>query len=119
MMAIAANEEMYVHQMVVVSAYVQGELHDEVYMKQPERFVKRGEEMKFCKLLRPLYGFKQSGREWYKKFDNYLRKIRCSRTIADPCIYVFGESEDKVIVIIYVDDLIFISKNLKQLEFVK
>ena len=119
MMAIAANEEMYVHQMDVVSAYVQGELHDEVYMKQPEMFVKRGEEMKVCKLLRPLYGLKQSGHEWYKKFDNYLRKIGCSRTIADPCIYVFGDTEDKVILIIYVDDFLFISKNLKELECVK
>jgi len=59
LLAAAVNEELYVHQMDVVLAYVQGELTDEVYMEQPEMYVQRGEESKVCKLLKPLYGLKQ------------------------------------------------------------
>lgn len=54
---------MYIHQMDVISAYVQGDLLDDIYMKQPEMFVKCDKENKVCKLIKPLYGLKQAGRE--------------------------------------------------------
>lgn len=119
LLAASVNEEMHVHQMDVISAYVQGELNDEIYMEQPEMFVKHGHEEKVCKLLKPLYGLKQSGREWYKKLDNYITKTGGKRTSADPCVYVFGKNEERVIVIIYVDDLILASKELDRLEYIK
>ena len=110
LIAAAVNDEMHIHQMDVISAYVQGELHDEIYMEQSETFVELGNEDKVCKLLRPLYGLKQSGREWYKKLDDFILKIGGKRTPADPCVYVIGGGEDRVILVIYVDDLIFASK---------
>lgn len=110
---------MHVHQMDVISAYVQGELNNEVYMEQPEMFVKHGHEEKVCKLLKPLYGLKQSGREWYKKLDSYITGIGGKRTLADPCVYVFGKNDERVIVIIYVDDLILALKELTRLEYIK
>lgn len=119
LLAAAVNEEMYVHQMDVISAYVQGELHDEVYMTQPEMFVERGNEDKVCRLLKPLYGLKQSGREWYKKLNSYLVENGGECTPADPCVYVFGKGENRVIIIIYVDDLILASKTLQKLESIK
>lgn len=63
LLAAAVNEELYVHQMDVVSAYVQGDLTDKVYMEQPEMYIRRCEESKVWKLLKPLYGLKQSGRQ--------------------------------------------------------
>lgn len=77
------------------------------------------EESKVCKLLKPLYVLKQSGRQWYKKLDGYIINNRGVRTVADPCIYVFGKGDERVIVIIYVDDLILASKRAKELEIVK
>jgi hypothetical protein len=118
LLAAAVNEEMYVHQMDVISAYVQGELHDEVYMKQPEMFAEERKEEEVCKLLKPLYGLKQSGREWYKKLD-YMKNNGGRRTPSDPCVYVFGENDERVIIIIYVDDLILASKKLEKLNEVK
>ncbi|KAG7188153.1 hypothetical protein KM043_013372 [Ampulex compressa] len=100
--------------MDVVIAYVQGELNEEIYMEQLEMFVKRGHEEKVCKLLKPLYDLKQSDREWYKKLDNYIIEIGDRRTPANPCVYVIGENETQVIVIIYVDDLILASKRLNK-----
>lgn len=118
LLAASVNEEMHVHQMDVVSAYTQGELSDEVYMEQPEMYAQKGEE-KVCKLLRPLYGLKQSGREWYKTFDKYVTNNGGKRTMADPCLYVFDECHDQVIMLIYVDDLILASKKVENLERVK
>lgn len=63
LLAAAVNEEMHVHQMDVVWVYVQGELSGEVYIEQTEMFVMSGQE-EVCKLLKPLYDLKQSGREW-------------------------------------------------------
>jgi len=55
---------MYVDQMDVISAYVQGELSDEIYMEQPKKmFIEENQEDMVCKLKKPLYGLKQSGRE--------------------------------------------------------
>ena len=105
--------------MDVISAYVQGELHDEVCMEQPEMFVDLGNEDEVCKLLRLLYGLKLSGREWYKKLYDFILKIGGKRTPADPCVYVIGGAEYRVILVIYVDDLIFASKNIKKIQLVK
>jgi len=119
LLAASVNEEMHVHQMDVISAYVQGELNDETYMEQPEMFVKHGHEEKVCKLLKPLYGLKQSNREWYKKLDSYITETGGKRTSADPCVYVFGKNEERVIVIVYIGDLILASKELSRLEYIK
>lgn len=50
LLAYAVNEEMYIHQMGVMSAYVQGNLHDEIYMEQPELFIREDNENKVCLL---------------------------------------------------------------------
>jgi len=46
---------MHVHQMDVITAYVQGDLIEKVYMEQPDLFIKKGEESKVCKLKMPLF----------------------------------------------------------------
>lgn len=119
LLAASVNEEMHIHQMDVVSAYTQGKLSDEIYMEQPETHIQSGEESKVCKLIKPLYGLKQSGREWYKTFDEYVTNNGGKRTAADPCMYVFDEGDNRVIMLIYVDDLILVSKKIEKLEFLK
>lgn len=117
LLAASVNEEMYIHQMDVVTAYVQGDLSNEIYMEQPEMFIKY-EESKVCKLQKLLYGLKQSGRKWYKKIDGYITSIGGKRTMADPCIYVFYNNDDRVIMAIYVDDIILASKKIEKLELI-
>jgi len=88
LLAAAVEEEMYVHQMDVVSAYVQGNLTDEIFMEQPELFKEDNESV--CKLNKPLYGLKQSGRMWYNRLDDFVTQQGGYRNEADPCVYVFG-----------------------------
>jgi len=120
LLACAVNEEMYVHQMDVVSAYVQGNLHDEIYMEQPELFIREDNENKVCLLKKPFYGLKQAGREWYKRLNDYLTKIGAKNNSSDPCVYIYGDDkEDTVILLIYVDDLMLASKNINKLMELK
>jgi len=60
LLAASVSDEMYLHQMDVISAYIQGELHEEIYMERPEMLVQNKQKDKVCKLLKPLYGLKQS-----------------------------------------------------------
>ncbi|KAL0270634.1 UNVERIFIED_CONTAM: hypothetical protein PYX00_007980 [Menopon gallinae] len=119
LLAIAVNEQMYVHQLDVVSAYTQGFLSDEVYMEQPEAFVDKKNKDHVCKLVRPLYGLKQSGREWYKRINDYLVNKGGMNAEGDPCIYVFGTNENRVILLICVDDILLASKSLEEMNEIK
>jgi len=119
LLAAAVECEMHVHHMDVISAYTQGNLKDEIYMEQPVYFIENDEEDNVCKLLKPLYGLKQSGREWYKKLDEYFTTMGARRTEADPCVYVFERNKEKLIMTIYVDDIILASKSMDMLMQVK
>lgn len=87
-------------------------------MEQPKPFVEDDPE-KVCKLQKPLYVLKQSGREWYKRFDGFVTRRGGSRNEADPCLYVFGNNKERVIMALYVDDIILASKNINEMENVK
>ena len=62
LMAVATEEDMHVHQMDVTTAFLYGDLEEEVYMQQPEGAVTPGQEGMVCRLKKSLYGLKQSPR---------------------------------------------------------
>ena len=67
--------------MDVKCAFLNGPLDEEVYVAQPARFVKHGEESKVYRLHKALYGLKQAPRAWNKKIDNFLREkefVKCT-----------------------------------------
>src|SRR5579871_807696 len=119
LLAIAAKEDYEIHQMDVQSAFLNGELDEEIYMKQPEGFIEEGKENLVCRLHKSLYGLKQAGRTWYNKLHESLVEIKFSRYNADYSIYYYKEKSTKVIISVYVDDLILISNNLPYLQEIK
>ena len=104
LLAIAAAEGYTVQQMDVKTAFLNGELEEEIYMQQPEGTAKPGEEHLVWRLHRALYGLKQAPRVWYRRLDQQLTEMGFERCDADYSVYVHHGQH--VILVVYVDDLI-------------
>ena len=84
---LAASYGLIVHQMDVKKAFLNGELDEEIYMDQPDGFVVKGQESKVCRLLKSLYGPKQTPNQWHEKFDRTLTSAGFVINEADRCVY--------------------------------
>nr|GEV57555.1 ribonuclease H-like domain containing protein [Tanacetum cinerariifolium] len=71
-LAIAALRNLEVHQMDVKTAFLNGDLEEEIYMNQPEGFIAPGQESKVCRLVKSLYGLKQAPKQCHQKFDHTM-----------------------------------------------
>ncbi|KAL1483366.1 hypothetical protein MTO96_033252 [Rhipicephalus appendiculatus] len=80
-------------------------------MEQPQPFGDH-EKDEVCLLKKSLYGLRQSGREWNFALDKLLKSEGMARSKADPCVYI---SKKKLIVGVYVDDLLIIAEDEKQI----
>ena len=78
---------MQIHQMDVVTAFLNGTLQEDIYMQQPNGYVKAENEHLVCKLKKSLYGLKQSPRCWNTVLSDYLRSLEFEPSTADPCVY--------------------------------
>lgn len=113
LMAIASIHHLYVHQMDVKTAFLNGDLDEEIYMEQPEGFVLPGNEKKVCKLVKSLYGLKQSPKQWHGKFDSVILAHGFKHNNADKCIYSKFTDDFGVIICLYVDDLLIFGTNMQ------
>lgn len=106
LIALAAQNKWKLHQMDVKSAFLNGEITEEVYVEQPSGFEIEGAENMVYKLKKALYGLKQAHGAWYSKIDSYFMSQGCKRSDCDAAMYI-QESEGEIMVIsLYVDDLI-------------
>ena len=71
-LALVVVQDMHLEQMDVKTAFLHGELQEEIVMQQPEGYVASGKEDCVCLLKKSLYGLKQSPRQWYLKLDNFM-----------------------------------------------
>jgi hypothetical protein len=116
---LVALEDMEIHQMDVKTTFLNGELEEEIYMEQPQRFVHQGGEHLVCKLQKSLYGLKQSPRAWNQKLDAFLKSIEFMKSDADPNVYVAQVGDVKFFIVVYVDDLILVCNNQTKLLQIK
>jgi hypothetical protein len=110
-LAYASSKHIKVYQMDVKSAFLNGELEEEVYMEQPDGFQVQEAENHVYRLKKALYGLKQAPRAWYSRLDKYLRQQGYRKGNTDSNLYIKEEHDSLVIVEIYVDDIIFGSDN--------
>ena len=73
LVAVAVQKGLKLHQLDITTAFLNGQLKEEVYMEQPEGFVEKGKEHLVCKLKQSLYGLKQSPRCWNSTLDAHLK----------------------------------------------
>jgi hypothetical protein len=117
-LALAASHKWEVHQMDVKSAFLHGDLQEEIYMEQPPGYVENDSSLVYY-LKKSLYGLKKAPRACYAKMDNFLINIRFSRFHSDPNLYTKTVGSHLIILIAYVDDLILTGSDSKLLNHVK
>lgn len=71
-LSIAAQHDWHIHQLDVYNAFLQGDLHDEVYMQLPQGFPSQRESGIMCRLVKSMYGLKQANRQWNVKLTEAL-----------------------------------------------
>jgi hypothetical protein len=118
-LAIVASLDLELHQMDVKTAFLNGNLEEEIYMEQPVGFVAEGQEHKVCKLLRSIYGLKQSSRQWYIRFHQAIISFDFEMIDEDHCVYVKRSKEKFVILSLYVDDILLASNNKEYVQIIK
>ena len=88
--------------------------------EQPKGFEAKGNIDLVCKLKKSLYGLKQSPRCWYKRFDDFIKKIGFIRSLYDPCVYYKRLTDGSLIyLLLYVDDMLLASKSFTKLNEIK
>ncbi|GAB2300656.1 hypothetical protein Dimus_038630 [Dionaea muscipula] len=75
MLAVCAFYDLELEQMDVKTAFLNGDLDETIYMKQPDGYVNEKHKNHVCKLNKSLYGLKQAPRQWYIKFDSFVTNI--------------------------------------------
>ncbi|RVW62815.1 Retrovirus-related Pol polyprotein from transposon TNT 1-94 [Vitis vinifera] len=118
-LAIAALRNLEIHQMDVKTAFLNGDLDEEIYMEQPEGFSAPGQEKKVCKLVKSLYGLKQAPKQWHEKFDNVMLSHGFKINECDKCVYVKDTEHGYVIVCLYVDDMLIVGSDDKMITSTK
>jgi ATP-binding cassette subfamily B (MDR/TAP) protein 1 len=119
-LGLAASLNLEVEQLDVKTAFLHGDLEEEIYMEQPEGFKVKGKENLVCQLKKSLYGLKQALRQWYKKFDSFMIDHGCRRTNSDHCVFVkrFDDGEF-IILLLYVDDMLIVGQNNEKISKLK
>ena len=117
--ALGAALDLEMHQMDVKTAFLNGDLEEDIYMEQLNGFVQRGHEHLVCKLKKSLYGLKQASRAWYQKIDATLLDLGFERSVADHSLYFAQTGPCVMLVLVYVDDLIILSSNMESMAALK
>ncbi|KAL0555831.1 hypothetical protein IC582_004332 [Cucumis melo] len=117
LIALVAIHNLLIHQMDVKTAFLNGDLEEEIYMTQLEGFKISGQENKVCKLRKSLYGLKQAPKQWYEKFNNTLITNGFKINSSDTCVYSKMFGADCILIclelIAYFDDMLIFGTNME------
>ena len=118
-MALVAHYDLELHQMDVKTAFLNGNLEEEIYMDQPEGFSVKGKEHMVCKLKKSIYGLKQASRQWYLKFNDTITSFGFQENTVDRCIYMKVSGSKFIFLVLYVDDILLATNDLGLLHQTK
>nr|GEZ50114.1 ribonuclease H-like domain, reverse transcriptase, RNA-dependent DNA polymerase [Tanacetum cinerariifolium] len=114
--ALAAYHGWQVPHLDVKSAFIHGDLKEEVYVTQPEGFIQQGNSGKVYKLTKALNGLRQEPRAWNIKLDQTLKSLDFKKCNLEQAVYTKRSKTSTLIVEVYVDDLIITGTPRKELE---
>ena len=127
-LALSAGEGWHHTHIDIKTAFLNSTLKEPIYMAMP-KFVFEYYQTKYrmfqgktyeeanvaLNLIKSIYGLKQAGRDWYKTIDPFIISLDFKRCVHDPCTYVKGNRLDKVIIVLFVDDMLIAAKRMEDL----
>ena len=113
-----ASENLHIEQLDVKTAFLHGDLEEEIYIHQPEGFIVQRKENLVCRLKKSLYGLKQAPRQWYKKFDSFMGKSGYTRNEEDHCYFKHFDNS-YIILLLYVDDMLIAGPSIEEIKNLK
>ncbi|KAG8501467.1 hypothetical protein CXB51_003773 [Gossypium anomalum] len=120
LLGIVAMHDLELEQLDVKTAFLHGELEEDIYMQQLEGFIVSEKEDYVYLLRKSLYGLKQSPRQWYKRFDSFMASHDFKRSSLDSCVYFKKNSNGSfVYLLLYVDDMLIATKDKGEIRKVK
>ena len=116
----AAHNGWKIHKMDLNTTFLNEDLKDNVFMSHPEDFVVKGQEHKVCKLIKSLYGSKQTPPAWCEKLIGHLLKLNFMHyNLDDATLFVKKVGKTVVYLVVYVDDLLIIGNNESYIASIK
>ena len=113
--ALAAHYGLTLYSLDVTAAFLNGDLEEDVYMKQPEGFEVGGPEW-VCKLQKAIYGLKQAARQWNLKLHSILIGMGYKRLESDRSMYVYQKGSTHIIIPIFIDDITIACKHQSDID---
>lgn len=112
----AVKSDLEIRHLDVKTAFLQGDLEEDVYIQQPEGYVDPYHPHLVCRLKKAIYGLKQSGRVWNIKLDKILKDLGLCRCEHDPCVYTSFKDNKELKLAVFVDDLLIFSNSEKLIQ---
>jgi len=117
LLALATKLNLEAHHLDIETAFLNGTLDEEIYMKAPDRF--NTEKNGIWKLRKSLYGLKQASHVWNKLLDGTLKKLGFNRCGKDTCVYLFQSGTKFIILAVHVDDMLIVLNSKSKLAEMK
>ncbi|CAI7845575.1 unnamed protein product, partial [Closterium sp. NIES-53] len=117
---IAAQRDYELHSLDFSTAFLQGSLHDEIWLRRPPGFTGTFPPDTQWSLRRPVYGLRQAPREWHDTLRTTLAALGFAPSTADPSLFLRTDTSlPPFYILVYVDDLVFATADTGGLAYVK
>jgi hypothetical protein len=101
-----------IRQLDVSNAFLHGSLLEEVYMEQPQGFIRKDHPNYVCRLHKSIYGLKQAPRAWFHCLSTALLELGFLASLVDSSLFTFIKGAIKVFLLVYVDDIVVTGTHL-------
>jgi hypothetical protein len=118
LLAITAAQDLELHALDIKTAFLNGELEEDVYLDQPPGYKEGGRNM-VAHLRRALYGLRQAPRTWHLRLKEELESMGFKASDADPGLFTFDHKSGRIHLLVYVDDLLIAAHSLDGINYVK
>ena len=120
LLILVAQYKLELDQLDMKTDFLYGDLEVEIYMSQSMGFKTAGKENMVCKLKKSLYELKQSPKQWYKRFNHFIRAKKYTRSYYNLCVYYNKlPSGEYIYLLLYVDDMLIIFKSRSSIDKLK